>query len=321
MNQNIQFYLIAVLFFAVSCNKSEFENQEFINEKLSQEENIIQLESISNSTLSSAKIKEINAKLSLKRVNYRVAKAELITLGQLDNIKNIVISKDVGNKQLDFDFVPGDLRRTWSGDSGTKITYSIDHTNDIIPRGGILSKEQGINAIEKAFKTWNDIKQTNLNLTETDALNEDIGVVAFTENSNGSYKIFSDIQIAGWGDMDFNPGILAVTFTFSFVDKEGNFTDINNDKKYDVAFREIYFDPSYSWTNDGITGIDVETIAVHEIGHGLSQAHFGKVSIDVKKNRMKITPRAVMNAYYLESYRILQSTDLAGHYSIWSTWP
>ncbi len=190
-----------------------------------------------------------------------------------------------------------------------------------MPSRGALSKEDGIAIIEKAFKTWDDIKNTDLNLTEKSSASNDIGVVAHSKDTtNGSPLIFADIQIAGWENVDFGADVLGVTFTFVFVDNNGKFTDIDNNKKYDVSFREIYFNPSCIWTNNGTTdGIDVESIAVHEIGHGLSQAHFGTVYI--KDGEMFVNPRAVMNAYYFGSYRTLQSTDLAGHYGIWAGWP
>lgn len=40
---------------------------------------------------------------------------------------------------------------------------------------------------------------------------------------------------------------------------------------------------------------DLETVAAHEVGHGLSQGHFGKVFFD-KKGNLKVAPHAVMNA-------------------------
>jgi hypothetical protein len=64
----------------------------------------------------------------------------------------------------------------------------------------------------------------------------------------------------------------------------------------------------------------VETVALHEAGHGLSQAHFGTV---FQKNDGSIhaSPRAVMNAFYLAPQRSLLGTDNAGHCSNWGNWP
>ena len=38
--------------------------------------------------------------------------------------------------------------------------------------------------------------------------------------------------------------LFGITFTDGFVDDEGNFTDVNHDGQFDVAFREIYYNSS-----------------------------------------------------------------------------
>ena len=98
------------------------------------------------------------------------------------------------------------------------------------------------------------------------------------------------------------------------------FTDIDNNGRADTAFREIYYDPSFSWADDGTSDIDVETVALHELGHGLSQAHFGKVFVD-KKGNVKFAPKAVMNAVYVGPQPLLLGTDGAGHCANWASWP
>jgi hypothetical protein len=76
------------------------------------------------------------------------------------------------------------------------------------------------------------------------------------------------------------------------------------------------------WADDGdpISGIDVQSVAVHEIGHSLSQAHFGKVFYK-KNGDIKASPRAVMNALYTSPFKELTGTDKGGHCSIWGEWP
>ena len=105
------------------------------------------------------------------------------------------------------------------------------------------------------------------------------------------------------------------------------FTDIDNNGRADTAFREIYYDPFVGffgpprvWADDGVSNIDVETVALHEIGHGLSQAHFGKVFFDNKGN-LKFAPKAVMNAVYVGPQRTLLGTDGGGHCANWANWP
>jgi hypothetical protein len=130
--------------------------------------------------------------------------------------------------------------------------------------------------------------------------------------------VFADVQHAGW-QVDFGGGILGVTFTFIWVDANGP-TDIDGNGKLDTAFREIYYDSGFPWADDGSTNIDVESVAVHEIGHGLSQGHFGTVAFKNNGNLMR-SPLAVMNAIYSMPLQTLQGTDDGGHCSDWAEWP
>ncbi len=66
---------------------------------------------------------------------------------------------------------------------------------------------------------------------------------------------------------------------------------------------------------------DVETIALHEAGHGLSQGHFGKAFVTDSNNVLHFSPRAVMNAAYSGIQTQIGKTDNAGHCSNWNSWP
>ena len=57
--------------------------------------------------------------------------------------------------------------------------------------------------------------------------------------------------------------------------------------------------PVTLYWNDRST-YDIETVALHEAGHGLSQGHFGKAFRTVKNGKLHFSPRAVMNAAILE---------------------
>ncbi|MEZ5106259.1 MAG: hypothetical protein R2757_17290 [Draconibacterium sp.] len=318
MYKRVQLILTVLIFFAVGCQKSDIENQLSPQALDSSNDSYVRLKGATISKLSPEGLERINKILASDGFNYRVAMAEMITTADdVENMGHLVIAKDVGSKKLNIDFVPGDPRRKWSGESATKITYAIDQTEDAKPAVGALTAEEATEAIDNAFKTWNNVKRTKLGLTKIDAGDMNLGVVSGVQIPN---DVLADIQMAGWEDVNFKTGVLGVTYTFLFVDNEGNPTDINNDKKYDAAFREIYFNPAYSWSNDGVSDYDVETIALHEIGHGLSQGHFGTVFID-KNDELKVLPRAVMNAYYLGTLRELQKNDIGGHSSIWASWP
>ena len=267
----------------------------------------------------SAQMDAINAGLAAAGADYRVAMAEM--LGHGDQMGATILQKDVGNKQLAFDFVPNDPRRSWSGAPGgstDNITYAVDQV-DAVPLSPGLSAAATNAAIDAAMATWDARQCSDLDITRVPDFGLDIGIVAFQNGLGGSPFVFGDVQFAGFSDINFAGGILGVAFTFRFIDGAGNTTDIDNNGKGDTAFREIYFDPSWQWTDGSFPGIDVESVAVHEAGHGLSQAHFG--NIFVKKGVVKASPRAVMNALYQGELRDLRGTDNGGHCSNWGQWP
>ena len=118
--------------------------------------------------------------------------------------------------------------------------------------------------------------------------------------------------------------ILGVTFTLIWVDEvTGIPTDMDNNGKLDVAFREIYYNNYFTWGIDTepFGPIDVEAIVRHEVGHGLSQDHFGKLFGTFANGKLHFAPEAVMNALYLIPQHKLLGTDIGGHSSIWGSWP
>lgn len=267
----------------------------------------------------SSMMEQMNAAFAGGDVEYRVAMAEYVTQ---DAMGGTVIAKDVGNKQLSFDFVANDPRRGWSGPLGGEtddITYAIDETADAVPPFGGVSGADASAAIVRAMDTWDALQCSDIALNRAPDFGFDIGVVAFSAGLGGSPFVFADVQHAGWRDIDFAGTILGVTFTFGFVDANG-FTDVNNDGRIDAAFREIYYDPSYSWADDGSANVDIETVALHEAGHGLGQAHFGTVRIK-NDGTLQASPRAVMNALYSGPLRDLAGTDNGGHCANWGSWP
>lgn len=269
-------------------------------------------------------LEDINTALAADGADYLVAMAEYVTVpGQ--EMGNTVFANDVGNKQLGFDFVPGDARRTWSAAGGNAITYAIDSTGDAVPLAGVLTGAATTAAIVRGHDSWEALACSNLGQSQNPDFGIDIGVVAFINGLGGSPFVFADVQHAGWRDINFGGGTLGVTFTFGFT-SGGVFTDIDNNGKLDAAFREIYYDPIDSsgvprvWADDGVTNFDVETVALHEVGHGLSQGHFGKVFLD-NNGVLKFAPEAVMNAVYVGPRQGLLGTDNGGHCSNWGEWP
>jgi hypothetical protein len=261
----------------------------------------------------------VNAGLELQGAGYRVEMAEYLTSpASGDEAGATLLARDLGNKRLSADFVAFDPRRTWSGsDTGSDdITFAIDQTGDAVPPFGGATAAATTAAIQAAMGTWSSVACSSLAVDQVADFGLDLGVVAFLNNLGGSPFVVADLMHAGWRDIDFAGGVLGVTFTFVFT-SGGVPTDIDANGQDDVAFREIYYDPSWLWQVG--SDIDVETVALHESGHGLSQAHFG--NIFAKEGVLTASPRAVMNAIYGGVLHDLTGTDRGGHCGNWANWP
>ena len=122
------------------------------------------------------------------------------------------------------------------------------------------------------------------------------------------------------GGSDF---ILGVTYTFVWVDLQGNLVDTNGDRLADAAFREIYYNQNFPWSiapNASFPFVDAQSIALHEAGHAFGQDHFGKIFIDASGKHGHFAPQAVMNAAYIFPQRALRGSDKAGHCNMWGGW-
>lgn len=276
---------------------------------------------ITNSSIKSSK--EINDNRSIA-----IYSAEYITTGENGKMGNIVFFNNRGNKQLGTDFVLGLALDITDGTNN--ISYYVDNQR----ASNNLDISISNSAIDRAMNTWNTITCSDMGIFEI-PFNGDVssGFVAksFSDDTEfefgGSFNYFADVVHAGWLSADFfdllaedgSNFILGVTFTLLFTDAEGNFLDLDNNGKFDVAIREIYYNDNFVW-NDGNT-LDVETVALHEAGHGLSQAHFGKAFWNISSEKFYFAPRAVMNAAYSGIQTMITKTDNAGHCSNWASWP
>ncbi|MEO8192257.1 MAG: hypothetical protein ABI681_00305 [Gemmatimonadales bacterium] len=138
---------------------------------------------------------------------------------------------------------------------------------------------------------------------------------------------FADVTHAGWLSSAFfnalTPGgatfILGATFTFVFIDGDGNPTDIDRNGVADVAFREIYYNRSFPWTTNASNdfSVDIQSVVIHESGHAYGLGHFGKVFLD-NNGFIRHSPLAMMNAVYVGSFRRLTGTDNGSFCQIWA---
>jgi hypothetical protein len=226
-------------------------------------------------------------------------------------------------------FVANDPRRNADGQN---IRYLVDQSDGATASG--LTNAQTEAAIDRALNTWDTsqcLKDADLVKVPDPGVDPDIvdGLVFGNPALIGT-PFLADIVDAGWAPAPFfdaigGPGgahgILAVTFSFVFVDSAGNPSDINGDNQLDTAFAEVYYNDNFGnpvpgdrvnnlWRiNQHPPAIDVETVALHENGHALELGHFGP------------PPPAVMNPVYDDIRHSPFPVDKAGMCSVWASWP
>jgi hypothetical protein len=245
--------------------------------------------------------------------------AEYLASDESGQVGRTIYFRNVGNKQLTADFVPGT-----SPDGTDAVSYYVDAKRP----SADLSSAVTSAAISRAMGTWNSQTCSDLGMFQVPfSKRNTTGFIAELFGFGGSFNYTADLVHAGWLGADFfdlvapdgSTFILAVTYTIIFTDDNGDPIDVDNNGKLDVAWREIYYNDAFPWA-DG-AHYDVETIALHESGHGLSQAHFGDAFLDAGTGKLHFSPRAVMNAAYSGIQTQIQATDNGGHCSIWSDWP
>lgn len=231
-----------------------------------------------------------------------------------------IIQQDVGNGQLSHDFVYNDPRASWDNVEG--ISFGVKYGN--------TSSDPDLTDqafwFEESLRTWENLQCSGLVLTENDVSSATPGLVEnfFAGGGINIGLIEADVTQIGFRGVSaiFPAGTrtLGVAYTLFWVDGNGNLTDIDGNGKIDAAFREIYYNDQYAWSDNGASGtIDFPTVAIHEAGHGLSAAHFG--TIGVKDGALFAAPRAVMNAIYGGPLRTLKGRDKGSHCSNWAQWP
>ena len=285
-------------------------------------------------TVKSIKLPEnstLRSKINKDEIFVKLFSAEYITTGENGKVGNTVFFTNVGNKQSAGDFLPFEFL-----DGSSNISYYVDSTRP----SEDLDLGTTTEAINRAMSTWDNLTCSELGIFEfTPEIETSTGYVAklvydlgwIAIDLGGNYGYFGDVIHSGWLPAEFfdipqifgpdggSDSVLGVTFTIQFTDEEGNLVDYDNNGKYDIAWREIYYNDTFTW-NDGDT-YDVETVALHEAGHGLSQAHFGKAFRSGGNQRLHFSPRAVMNAAYSGIQTEIARTDEAGHCSNWASWP
>jgi hypothetical protein len=267
-----------------------------------------------------------NRQLAARKLNFRIAYAEYYTKAESGRVGQQIFAFDRGNKHFGISYVPG-LERP-SG-ATNEIRYLVDQSDGATGTAPVLSSAQTEAAIDRAMATWGNVRCSNLDIGKVPDTGADPDVFDGLVGFGGIGTPFADITHAGWYPPAFfdliapdgSDFIIAVTEFFIFVDEDGNPTDLNRDGELDFAFAEIYYNDAFAYGIDTSSPIDVESVALHESGHGLGQAHFGKIFQTTANGKFHFAPLAVMNAAYSGLNQDLLGTDKGGHCSLWASWP
>eukprot|EP01083_Nonionella_stella_P023249 64298_1 len=227
------------------------------------------------------------------------------------------------------DWVPNDPRRHVEGKNGLDFYVHIDDTQ--LP--SYLDKKQVITAITNAVDTWDNVQcsQNKFNLYISKEYNgQNIGYAEhkMSGGASGSNVKIVDIVFGGWLPPSFftyqnqldNTTIGAVTVLFNSNNQ------ILYENEGEIAFAEIYFNSYFSWDilEESVPNVyDIETVALHELGHALSQSHFhppGKCITTVKAIRRSDANEVAMAPVYLGVNHDLHGVDIAGHCQKWASW-
>lgn len=265
-------------------------------------------------------MEEYNGGLKALWMDIQIEQIEVLTLGNGHASSRL--------HRQPFRWVAGDARRQADG---SNLTYLVDQ--DGLATSGLEPGEAEA-AIDRAMRSWADIpcfaEKVGMVKRPYTGADPDIFDGLLGYGGLGDYRSASIVH-AGWMPPSFfdevsGPGsgqtVLAFSVTFIYVGADGKPTDINRDRYLDTAANEIYYNEAFSWLIGGGLGngggetdvigwggIDLESVAVHEIGHSLGIGHIGAPL------------EATMNPVYTGEHRVLEPLDGAALCTIWGRWP
>jgi|AntRauTorckE6833_2_1112554.scaffolds.fasta_scaffold55799_1 hypothetical protein len=267
-----------------------------------------------------AYLQAVNDTLAQRGLQVRLSYAETVTQkGNAEQATGQTLFANDRTKRLTSQWVPGDQRRLADGNN---LTYLVFQPFSLA--NGSVDSEP---AIDASMDTWESVKKNQkLDIVKRPYNGPNPSAILGTGSpfaaditEIGFLPGFIFDAILGPGSSD---GTLGVTFTFNFIDADGNPTDINNDGFADTALKEVWYNDNFLWTtNANAPGTDIETVALHENGHALGFGHFGKIFITNNNNKLHVAPRAVMNAIILGALRDPLGTDNASFSSVYGNWP
>ena len=266
---------------------------------------------------------EINARLAARGANVRVETAEILLAPDAPATMGTTIYANNRTHHLPYFWVPGDERREADGN---KLTYLVDESESYAytRTSGGAPTYLG-DAFDSTFTPWTALRCGKLDLVRRPDTGADPTIVDEDEDNPDPEEenpFLADIVVGGF--MLLDPGVLGVTYSFLFVDDDGNLTDIDGDGRFDTALAEIWYNLGYYWHPDdpnAMDAVDLQSVAIHENGHALGIGHFGKIFVTNANGKLHFAPEAIMNAAYVYPQQQLKGTDKASYCGNFADWP
>lgn len=300
----------------------------------------------------SLRIAEINKKLAAAKSNVRLAKAELLMNGKWNGVSSTIIFANDRIRGIGAEWVKGDPNR--GGRVG--VSYQIASHRATMPR--VINADRATvrlataseleRQLEEGMSAWRAQSCSAAPITrvaipaKTDP--DFLDQFFMGERTSRDYVQTADIVQGGWksaaffraigqffyGDPAVGDNIIGITFTFTWVDDNGQATDLDRNGKEDIGLAEVYYNDIFVWDNSGIVDlrvVDFYSIITHETGHAVGLGHFGKVFItgpdaadgSLSLSEVKYAPYALMNAVYIAGRNEIAGTDNSSFCQIWAS--